>query len=196
LNTRLRMLIETAGRPQQLSALKAIIEQSRLVLLGDPGSRKSTFINFVGLCLAQAKLGESEWLDRLGSDWTDGALVPIRVELSEFADWLMAHAPETVRGEVALFWEWLESQNGTETAHILRQTIVAERALILLDGLDEVPADANGQPLATVRDIITSLSAVAGLSRILVTCRTLDYQQLQRQILGWAAETLIPCTLS
>ena len=76
---------------------------ARLALLGDPGSGKSTFVNFVALCMAGELLGhpdanlsvlstpvpaeEAEAQrrnDMPPQPWRHGALLPIRVILREF----------------------------------------------------------------------------------------------------------------
>ena len=177
---------------RQLTAIAALAAQPRLVLLGDPGGGKSTFVNFVVLCLARAALGERGWLERLGGGWPHGALIPIRVVLREFAAWLAAR-PEAKHGDAALLWEWLE--HTTKSAPLvawLRGEIGGGRALLLLDGLDEVPSDARGQPLAMLRETLLALKTAAGASRVVVTCRVLDYQQTTRRLAGWPSETLIP----
>ncbi|MDA0842149.1 MAG: hypothetical protein O2857_30675, partial [Planctomycetota bacterium] len=54
-----------------LSAIEAITSHRCSVILGDPGSGKSTFLNHLGLCLAAYGLEpEGGWLQRL-SNWPD-----------------------------------------------------------------------------------------------------------------------------
>ncbi len=142
--------------------------------------------------MAHDYLGETGWIEQLGQGWSHGRLLPIRVVLREFAAWLVTRPQRPARGDVPLFWLWLAQRHEAALVSFLRQEIVNGRALLLLDGLDEVPADATGQPLLWIRQIITALADIARSSRILVTCRQLDYEQTQRQILGWAIERLIP----
>ena len=77
-----------------LSVLEAAARQRWMVLLGDPGSGKSTFANYLTLCLAGARLemmGEtpyvpgSNWLGQLAPPWPHGALLPLQITLRQFA---------------------------------------------------------------------------------------------------------------
>ena len=83
------------------SALEVLNREKYLVLLGEPGSGKSTFVNFVALCLAGQHLGDAQAnlaalttpLPEPRSDreetprpqpWDYGALLPVRVVLRDF----------------------------------------------------------------------------------------------------------------
>lgn len=179
-------------QPRQHTALEVVASAPRLVLLGAPGSGKSTLVNFLCLCLAHAWLGEAGWLPQLGPEWSAGPLLPIRIVLREFATWVSNRPKQPQRGDIALLWVWLAEQHSATLVTALRREIAAGRALLLLDGLDEVPANDHRQPLAVVVQTISSLAAAARPSRVLATCRVLDYEQPQRQLPGWPTETLIP----
>ncbi len=93
--------------PEYLSALEVLNQEPRLVVLGGPGSGKSTFVNFVALCLAGEVLGDvpadlellttplpddrDEWrlpraekADPQPQPWDWGPLLPVRVVLRDF----------------------------------------------------------------------------------------------------------------
>ena len=91
------------GEREQLSALAMANAEPRLALLGDPGSGKSTFVNFMALCMAGELLGHPDanlaalraavpkddeaHRDRRETQlqpWDHGPLIPIRVILREF----------------------------------------------------------------------------------------------------------------
>ncbi|NTU84398.1 MAG: SUMF1/EgtB/PvdO family nonheme iron enzyme [Chloroflexales bacterium] len=176
-----------------LSALEVLAEYPRLVLLGEPGSGKSTFVNFVSLCFARMALSEPSWKERIRAEWPHGTYLPIRIELSAFATWIVGRGQLPARGDVDLCWLWLNQQHGQALGQTLRQTAADGRALFLFDGLDEVVADGDGQLLAITVETLHALATTVGKSRILVTCRSLDYdQQPQRQLAGWHKEYLIP----
>jgi formylglycine-generating enzyme required for sulfatase activity len=184
---------QESGTPERHErALESVSAQPRLVLLGDPGSGKSTFVNFITLCLAQAWLGVPGWIERLGADWAHGPLVPVRVVLRECAAWVAAQPPPPARGTAQTVWQWLAERHGDALVSVLRRELDAGRVILLFDGLDEVPAGADGQSLAVVRQILEDVRHVAWRGRVLVTCRALDYQDSQRQLAGWSTERLIP----
>lgn len=171
---------------RQMTALEALGYHGRLVLLGSPGSGKSTFARHLAYCLARAGCGEAR-LELLAPDWRRGALTPIWVELSPFADWLSQSDTGQSPGE--LLWAYLAAQHSPALAAELRRRLESDTAVLLLDGLDEVPA---GQLLARVRAAIEALTATRSPSTALLTCRVLDYAEPRRALRGWPTETLLP----
>ncbi len=184
----------------QLTALEALNQHARLVILGAPGSGKSTLLSYVGLRLAEVQLGEQQGAEigdhgsasfrpALGAEWTHGAMLPIRAVLRELASWLSTLADRPKAGSAALFWRWLAEHQSlsSDLIDFFHRQLDTGQLLLLLDGLDEVPGDQ----LALVMGTIRALADTAGTSRVVVSCRVLDYQQTSRQLAGWPAETII-----
>jgi formylglycine-generating enzyme required for sulfatase activity len=175
-----------------LGALEAAINNHRLVLLGDPGSGKSTFVNHVTLCLAVHNLEpEAGWLDRLpGWPTQEDAVIPIVVILRDFARWL----PERVtHAEPRHLWDFilsrLEAQNLAFAVKPLCQSLEAGQAVLLLDGLDEIPTQARR---SFVRDAVMAFAGRYPHIRLVITCRTLSYQDPAWQFAGVSAFELAP----
>lgn len=105
---------EDPVRQGRLSAVELLNRQQKLVLLGDPGSGKSAFVNFVVLCLAGEWMqgainlqtltqplpdnqgqpqtrditvdGQDEPVrEAVKQEWSHGALIPLRIILRDFS---------------------------------------------------------------------------------------------------------------
>jgi formylglycine-generating enzyme required for sulfatase activity len=190
-----------------LSALEQLDQHQHLVLLGEPGSGKSTFANFVALCLAGEALDIEEInLETLtaplpndeGEDteehqtWSHGELLPVLVVLRDFA---ATGLPE--RGKeatVAHLWTFIEQEleNITieEYAPYLKNELLNKGGLILLDGLDEVPEAERRRE--QVKQAVESFVQVYGNCRILVTSRTYAYQNQDWCLAGFDEARLAP----
>ena len=200
---------------QQISALEQLNHHPRLVLLGDPGSGKSTFVNFVAMCLAGERLGNKtanlstltaplpvdEDAARAGRDkdekpqpqpWQHGALLPVRVILRDFAARGLPQIGEPASAKT--LWDFIVNELDTwalrEFENPLRQELREKGGLLLLDGLDEVPeADARrGQ----IKQALEGFAASFPKCRILVTSRTYAYQKQDWRLNGFAESVLAP----
>ncbi len=191
---------EPALTERERAALAAVHAERQLILLGDPGSGKSTLLRFLIFCLAHAALQpQAAWLHELkwqreqlgppaeggpraGGEpeekllstkdlhWTDGAPLPILIELRDFARTEFdPHSP------LAL-WDHVEQQlaaRGLEAAAApLAAQACAGNAFFLLDGVDEVPA---GQRPAVWRAIAALADGAYARCRWLATCRLLSF---------------------
>ncbi len=160
-----------------LPALQAFALHRKCILLGDPGSGKSTFVNFLAHCLAAHPLEpQAGWLAHLpGLPAADQDTLPLMVVLRDFARSLPAALPD--QAQPRHLWDFitrrLEDQNlGFTTKPILR-ALDQGGILVLLDGLDEIP---SLDQRAFVRDAVRAFMGRYSANRYLITCRVLSYQ--------------------
>lgn len=214
-----QMLRQTAkAQPTRRSALEMLNRERKLVLLGEPGSGKSAFVNFVALCHAGALLEHaqvnltlltaplppddenSELSALLGKDkeepkaqpWNHGALLPVRIVLR---DWAASHLPPV--GEKATashLWNFLQAE--LQKAEIgdfgepLRKHLLEKGGLVLFDGLDEV-SEAD-QRRVQIKQAVEDFAASFPRCRLLVTSRTYAYQSPAWHLQGFATSLLAP----
>jgi len=173
---RIRELERKPDDDRRVSAQGMINDHPRLVLLGDPGSGKTTLVNYVAHVLAKAGIEGEAWLERLKGkgDWAHGVLAPVRVILREFAENL---APDAATGKAELVTGFLEhhfhSLGVAAFWDHLREHLAEPESpvLFIFDGLDEVPPYLRGP-------VVGSIDAFSGRyrnHRFLVTCRIHAY---------------------
>ena len=196
---------------KRLSALDVLDAERQLVLLGGPGSGKSTFVNFVALAMAGELLElplpgpnlatltaplpkeENEREASKPQHWNHGALLPVPVTLRDLASQL---PPPGTPVKADAVWRFicgrLQQAALAEFAPYLQQALLGPGGLVLLDGLDEVPdaLDRRAQIKQAVQDFATTFSRC----RFLVTSRTYAYQRQDWKLDGFAEVHLLPFT--
>ena len=195
---------------EYVSALTALDEIDRLVLLGDPGSGKSTFVAFVALCLAAEGLGQKaigiKALTRplpkedahenggkhASQRWSHGAILPVRIVLRDFAARGLPAAGEKAKAQHLLDFikRELPACCAGEFAPALERELRERGGLVLLDGLDEVPE--AGQRRDQIKDAIVDFGDTFPECRLLVTSRTYAYRRQGWRLAGFQERELAP----
>jgi len=144
-------------RERRVEALSAVKDYPKLMVLGKPGAGKTTLLKSLAVECVQP---ETELFAHL---------VPLFVTLREFAK----EASKTQSWKLLDYLTWLlaERWNGCDRPSA-EQILTQGRALVLLDGLDEVPPNDLESVLDAVREFGYRFN------RLVITCRTQSQQYL------------------
>lgn len=163
------------GREEKVSVMEAAIKTSQMVLLGDAGSGKSTFVKEL------LALQVSAWLDKKPVAGFDPKLAPVLIILRELAPRLAGIDLNALSGErqrQALADAILEKINDDIKQHkaddcipIVQDAIEQGNLLLVMDGLDEVPQSARH----LVRRAVGALIQSHAIQRVIITCRSRSY---------------------
>jgi internalin A len=151
--------------PLRIQAIEALKKFRRLVLLGDPGSGKSTLVSCLSWQLCRPKpLADNEWTKEL---W---GCIPLPMILREF------------RLKSDLTWEGLldafvEHRIGKllRTRQTVESLLRDGRAIVLLDGVDEI---GNMNIRRKLRDAVHTGIAAYQNSRWILTSRIVGYDRV------------------
>ena len=127
-----------------VSGLKAVQSHRQLMVLGKPGAGKTTFLKYLAMqCVTGGFAADS---------------VPFFVTLKDFAE-----APK----QPSLAEYLMKSLPKGWTIEAIEQLLAAGRAIVLLDGLDEVREEDTQRVIREVRSIVDA----AQKSQFIMTCR-------------------------
>ncbi len=182
--------VQGAQQVQLASDILAILPR-RLVIVGNPGSGKSTLLAAHGV----GALGHRHIMARRDR------IVPYLIQLRDFATFLgpgQARAPganlivDYLIREILVKRKFFKSAE--QAAEFLKNTLDAECAVMMLDGLDEVPDDRLDALLGALDDFMTDGSDEhpTDRARILLTCRTQNFYMLRT---GWIDASFAPYNL-
>lgn len=171
-----------------LGAVEALChaKKQRMVLLGQPGSGKSTLGRYLGLTLAEALLepDAANLVERLPG-WTGPVLLPVFVPLRQLAAGLPAAGPGSAGQIEAFIGQQMDARDALRGfGEPLLKELETVGGLVIFDGLDEVA----GAQRARVKQALQEFADLYPRCRILVTCRVHSYRQDTAWQLNWTAE--------
>jgi predicted NACHT family NTPase len=144
------------GRHQErLLGLKAVEKYRKLMMLGQPGAGKTTFLQHIAIECNQGRF--------------QAKCVPIFIRLREFTE----NAKDV--GDFSLFNYISHEFNCchiSEPEQTITKLLHDGRALILLDGLDEVPEQDREEVLKQIRKFVRDYFS----NQLIITCRIAEGQ--------------------
>lgn len=169
----------------------------RVVLLGEMGSGKSTFAQYLALALALIQQNIPNARALLPEDSPLANLFPIRLVLREAARHIPLHAP---KGDAQMLWNALRAElverfgNENDADAFLpevRAQIRNQSTMLLFDGLDEVP-EADERRAHLLQAIADFTSGLPDATRVVVTARPYAYQDKNWRLARFETLTLAP----
>ncbi len=171
---------EAAGVGHRLSEPQPLLDllqkQDGLIILGDPGAGKTTFLKVLALRLA---LGEGEAMGV-------GNRLPVLLPLSAYAN-ALSQEDVPLHRFMARYYEGLGVDE--PLAAMLKEALTQGRAILLLDGLDEVKDAA--QRLLVVRRVMDFYAyQQQDGNKFVLTSRIVGYREVRA-----TATAMVECTL-
>ncbi len=184
-------LSEGREEDRAVTALEAAGQEKNLVLLGDPGSGKSTFVHHLLNWQTAACLGGTP------VQGIDAGLTPVLITLRQLAprleDWSGLPARErqgkllgALHAQIEAELKALGSAALEYLPHLLAE-LDAYACLLAFDGLDEVPEGKR----EAVRELVLAANQHHAAARRIITCRVRSYQG-KAVFAGFHAHTLAP----
>lgn len=190
-----------------MEAQHAASVQPRFVLVGDPGTGKSSFMRHLTLCMAGQQLieagGESKhaWANVAALvDWLAASYTPLYIELRDLVKYGFAPLPNDPNQPALAptlndFWAYVQTQVlgvcqlDAYLPELFRRMNNGE-VLLLLDGLDEVSDAADPRRRKQIQTLIKKLDQYN--VRIIITSRSHAYRKGEWVIEGFGRAELRP----
>lgn len=180
----------------QFTVNQALAAHKRLVVLGDPGSGKTTLLRYLALLHARDLAEKDSRLvaDKLGLDQDAGGsgALPILLPLRQISRYLEAHHSQEDGTEghsllLNFLFQGLDNERIKLPPDFFDAWLHSGRAVILLDGLDEVPDPKLRRRVSRLVDAFTRAYPDC---RYVVTSRIVGYTEASHLAEGYVVATV------
>jgi adenylate kinase family enzyme len=192
-----------------MEAHHAASVQPRFVLLGDPGGGKSSFLRHLTLCQAgelrrrhqDGDVPENAGLAAL-KDWLlTKPLTPIYIELRDlvrlsFPPLPVAREQDAAPPTLEDLWQYIRQHllgpGQAEFEQVLRRLCREGEAILLLDGLDEVPMATDSRRRQQIKSLVEALHGAYPRLRMVISGRPHAYRRGEWELEGFGRAQLEP----
>lgn len=150
----------------------ALLRYDKLVIVGDPGSGKSTFLKYIALMLARSVLQDDPGITREKLFFEEPLPIPIFLSCWDLADFLKSRKQVRMDALLDFIADRLTATDFSITTQEVEKLLASGNCCLLFDGLDEVPSDAGR---AAISRMLEDCVDRYGDNRFVVTSRIRAY---------------------
>jgi HEAT repeat protein/predicted phosphodiesterase len=192
-----RVLQKALGISGPREELSSIVQQHRqVVILGDPGSGKTTLVRYLTLCLARAVLAEPDRLFEPQELWDRrrvwslpdlGAVrLPILLRISHYAEARQKDPDLALADYLPRYFAGLSIPHADELGALLQKLLDQGRCMVLLDGLDEIIDPTDRRKIASAIGQFANVYRETGLPDWLA--RFLSHTSVRSTEIEWTTD--------